>query len=423
MVEVGRVYLYGVLMGRVRWDERLGVAQFEYDTHFAARGIEPSPIMMPVRRGSVYCFPSLQTETFRGLPGLLADALPDTYGRVLFDRWLALTGRRVANPVEMLCFMGQRSIGALEFEPQLDESRSVITSVEVQSLIDVARVALEEKASFATNVADSTALAELHRLGTSAGGQRAKAIVAYNRQTGEMRSGQVAAPEGFDHCLIKLDGVSGNAGEKQTQNYARLEYAYYLMARACGIEMAESELLENGHHAHFLTHRFDRIGNRKLHTQTLCGIAHYDYRLPHAYSYEQLFSVMRTLRLPYADAQEMFRRMVFNVVARNQDDHTKNISFLMDEQGKWRLAPAYDMTYSFNPIGRWTATHQMSINGRFSSIARTDLMALAAQNNIKNATEMIDEVCETVSHFSAYASACGVSQEKQTAVQQTLHLL
>ncbi len=422
MVEVGRVYLFDTLMGHIRWDEQRSVAQFEYDAHFAGLGIEPAPLMMPVRRGQVYSFPALQTETFRGLPGLLADALPDTYGRALFDRWLALTGRTAANPVEMLCFMGKRSMGALEFEPTLEEPHGGAASIEVQSLIEVAREALEQKASFSTHIAEPTALAELLRLGTSAGGQRAKAIVAYNKQTGEVRSGQVAAPEGFVHYLIKLDGVSGTAEKKQTHNYARLEYAYYLMARDCGIQMSDSQLLEEGGRTHFLTQRFDRIGNKKLHTQTLCGMAHYDYRLPRAYSYEQLFAVMRALRLPYSDAQEMFRRMVFNIVARNQDDHTKNVSFLMNDQGKWQLAPAYDMVYSYNPLGQWTATHQMSVNGHFAPISRADLLACAAQNNIKNAAEIIDEVCTTVSRFPYYAALSGVSHEKLAAIQQTLEL-
>jgi serine/threonine-protein kinase HipA len=226
-----------------------------------------------------------------------------------------------------------------------------------------------------------------------------------------VRSGQVEAPEGFDYYLIKLDGVSTTAGFKETGNHGRLEYSFYKLAKACGIEMTECSLIEENGRAHFLTKRFDRKNGNKIHMQTLCGIAHFDYRLHRAYSYEQAFNVMRALRLPYSEAKEMFRRMVFNVVVRNQDDHTKNISFLMDESGKWRLSPAYDMGYAYNPNGRWTASHQMSINGKFDEITREDLLVFAQQNNIKEAADIIDETCEVVSHWPEIANDCGVRQE------------
>ena len=410
MVDVARVNMFGMPLGTFRWDDQYQAAQFEYDRSFLGRGIEPSPLMMPVREGRVYSFASLNRETFMGLPGMLADSLPDTYGRALFDRWLALTGRTSSNPIETLCFLGRRCIGALEFEPAMDVTYDESQRFEIDSLVEVARDALREKEGFGVNLADDTkfAIAEILRLGTSAGGQRAKAIIAYNKTTGEVRSGQVEAPEGFDYYLIKLDGVSAKAGFRQTENYGRLEYSFYKLATACGIEMTECSLVEENGRAHFLTKRFDRESGKKVHMQTLCALAHYDFRLLRGYSYEQAFNVMRALRLPYSAAREMFRRMVFNVVVRNQDDHTKNISFLMNQDGKWRLSPAYDMGYAYNPNGGWTAMHQMSIGGKFDGITRKDLLAFAKANNIKDAPELIDEVQEAAARWPVMAAECGV---------------
>ncbi len=410
MVDVAMVRMFGIPVGTFRWDGQYEMARFEYERSFVGRNLEPSPLMMPVREGRIYSFAGLDKETFKGLPGMLADSLPDTYGRALFDRWLALTGRTSSNPIETLCFLGKRCMGALEFEPAMDMPYDPRARFEIDSLVDVARAALSEKSLFDTNLTDDKkqAIAEILRLGTSAGGQRAKAIIAYNKSTGEVRSGQVEAPAGFDYYLIKLDGVSAKAGFKETENYGRLEFSFYQLAKACGIEMSECSLIEENGRAHFLTKRFDRNNGKKVHMQTLCGIAHFDYRLHRAYSYEQAFNVMRALRLPYASAKEMFRRMVFNVVVRNQDDHTKNISFLMDEDGVWRLSPAYDMSYAFNPNGGWTATHQMSINGKFDQITRKDLLEFAIQNNIKNAALIIDEVVEAASQWPKMARICDV---------------
>ena len=413
MVDVAKVNMFGIPVGTFRWDERYEVVRFEYDSSFVGRGLEPSPLMMPVREGRVYSFGDLDKETFKGLPGMLADSLPDTYGRALFDKWLALTDRTSSNPIETLCFLGKRCMGALEFEPAMDVAYDKNAKFEIDALVNVASEALSQKSSFGVNLNDDkkTAIAEILRLGTSAGGQRAKAIIAYNKTTGEVRSGQVEAPAGFDYYLIKLDGVSATAGFKETGNHGRLEYSFYKLAKACGIEMTECSLIEENGRAHFLTRRFDRENGKKIHMQTLCGIAHFDYRLHRAYSYEQAFNVMRALRLSYSEAQEMYRRIVFNVVVRNQDDHTKNISFLMDESGKWKLSPAYDMGYAYNPNGRWTATHQMSINGKFDKITRDDLFTFAHRNNIKEDANIIDEICEAVSHWSEMAKDCGVKQE------------
>ena len=413
MVDVARVNMFGMPVGTFRWDESYQVARFEYDRRFVGKGLEPSPLMMPVQEGRVYSFAGLNRDTYMGLPGMLADSLPDTYGRALFDRWLALTGRISGNPVESLCFLGKRCMGALEFEPAIEQAYDPNQRFEINALVDVAREAMTQKSSFGANLTNDakSAIEAILRLGTSAGGQRAKAIIAYNKATGEVLSGQVEAPEGFDYYLIKLDGVSASAGFRETENYGRLEYSFYRLARLCGIEMTECSLIEENGRAHFLTKRFDRAHGRKLHMQTLCGLAHYDYQLKRGYSYEQAFNVMRALHLSYSEAKEMFRRMVFNVAVRNQDDHTKNISFLMGEDGKWRLSPAYDLGYAYNPNGGWTSMHQMSVNGKFEGITRTDLYAFALANNIKDAIEVINEVADSVAQWPRIALECGVPKE------------
>lgn len=424
MVDIARVVLYGKPMGAIRWDKNRSIAQFEYADGFVGCGLEPSPILMPVRAGRVYSFSDTGRETFKGLPGLIADSLPDTYGRALFDRWLALTGRSSGNAVETLCFLGKRCMGALEFEPVMDAPYGNDVHIELDSLVEVASEALAEKEEFGANLeADKkAAIAEIVRLGTSAGGQRAKAIIAYNDKTGEVRSGQIDAPDGFGYYLIKLDGVTAEAGFRETKNFGRLEYSFSRLVKNCGIEMSECRLIEENGRAHFLTKRFDRLNGQKVHMQTLCAIAHYDYRMPRSFSYEQAFNIMRALRLPYSQAQEMFRRMVFNVVVRNQDDHTKNISFLMDRAGKWRLSPAYDMGYAYNPDGGWTSQHQMSINGKFDNITRDDLMEFARRNNIKDAGAIIDNTIECASAWPAIARECEVPQKMIDAIVPDMRL-
>lgn len=423
MVDVAKVRLYGKNLGVFRWDAARNVAQFEYDPAFISTGLEPSPIVMPVRPGRIYSFGNLNPDTFNGLPGMLADSLPDTYGKALFEKWLAMTGRTSGNPIESLCFLGKRCMGALEFEPATGPDTDANMKFEIDSLVSVAREALQGKESFNVNIKEDRkkAVSEILRLGTSAGGQRAKAIIAYNKQTGEIRSGQIPAPDGFEYYIIKLDGVSAEAGFKETQNFGRLEYSFALLVKECGIEMSDCSLIEENGRAHFLTKRFDRMGTEKIHMQSLCGIAHYDYRERGAYSYEQSFNIMRRLGLPYSQAQEMFRRIVFNVVMRNQDDHTKNISFLMERNGKWHLSPAYDMGFAFNPTGRWTSSHQMSVNGKYDNIQRTDLLALADLNGIKNASETIDKICDAASGWAEIAKNCGVPKKIINAI--TPHLL
>lgn len=424
MITLADIYLWGQHAGTVAWDENYQAASFEFTPAFASGQLDISPLMMPVRLRQIYQFPSLNKDTFIGLPGLLADALPDAFGKALLDKWLTSVGRTFANPVERLCYQGKRSMGALEFVPAQDNYLEQGTKLEIDSLVEVAREVLDEKNKLDVNVNEDTkeAIANIIRVGTSAGGQRAKAVIAYNENTGEVRSGQIDVPDGFSHWLLKLDGVT-NAELGDPKHYGQIEYVYYLMARAAGINMTECRLLEENGRAHFMTRRFDRLsGNEKVHMQTLCGMAHYDYKMLHAYSYEQAFQVMRRLRLPYSQAEEMFRRMVFNVIARNQDDHTKNISFLMDKSGRWSLSPAYDMSWSYNPKGAWTSKHQMSINGKWDDITRADLLTLAKNVNIKQADAIIEQVKDGVSRWRIFATQYGIPYEMVKTIDSTLLL-
>ena len=402
MVVVAEVHLWEHKVGVVLWNEKLGYATFEYMPEFVNNGLEIAPITMPLS-SQIYSFPELSRNTFLGLPGLLAEALPDAFGRALLDKWLNAQGRQNANPVERLCFQGKRSMGALEFVPAQERQLELEHTIEIESLVRVAGEVLHNKELLNTNLSEpSEALTDIIRVGTSAGGQRAKAVIAYNDKTGEVRSGQISAPQGFNYWLIKLDGIT-NKELGDPQHFGEIEYIHYLLAKQSGINMTECRLLRENGRAHFMTRRFDRINGEKLHMQTLCGIAHYDYNLHNAYSYEQAFTVMRRLFLPYPDAEQLYRRMVFNVVARNQDDHTKNISFLMGKDGVWHLSPAYDMSWAYRPNGIWTQTHQMSINGKTDQITRADLLAVADEMHIKHASSIIDQVVEAVSQWTKLA--------------------
>jgi serine/threonine-protein kinase HipA len=422
MVNLAKVYIWGEYAGAVLWNENTGFATFEYEPSFARKGWDLSPLMMPINENRAHSFRDLSKDTFMGLPGLLADALPDAYGKALLDRWLASLGREFANPVERLCYQSKRSMGALEFMPAKDDYLDESSAIEISSLVQIAAEVLSDKADLKTNLKEDTkeALINIIKVSTSAGGQRAKAVIAYNDTTGEVRSGQLEAAEGFNHWLLKLDGVT-NAALGDPQHYGKIEYAYYKMALKAGIEMTECRLLEENGRSHFMTKRFDRMGGfEKIHMQTLCGIAHYDYKMLHAYSYEQAFQVMRRLRLPYGQAEQMFKRMVFNVIARNQDDHTKNISFLMDKAGTWKLSPAYDMSWAYNPKGEWTSHHQMSINNKWDNITRADLIAVAEAMHIKKADSIINETCDAVSMWTTIAKELDIPSNMIVKIDDTL---
>ncbi|CAN5387249.1 type II toxin-antitoxin system HipA family toxin [soil metagenome] len=425
------IKIWDELAGAVLWDENEGIATFEYDQKFKNLNWDLAPLRMSIySEKSVFSFPSLRKrsdpllDTFKGLPGLLADSLPDKYGNQLINTWLALQGRPPdsMNPVEMLCFIGGRGMGALEFEvPILNESKKTF-SVEIDSLVKVAQELLNQKQSFYTdlNANKKKALLEILRIGTSAGGARPKAVIAYNEATGEVRSGQTIAPKGFEHWLIKLDGVS-DIQLGASKGYGRVEMAYYNMAAACGIEMMPSKLLEENDRAHFMTKRFDREdGSTKHHIQSFCAMKHFDYNEVTSFSYEQLFQTMRELKLTYSETEQMFRRMVFNVIARNCDDHTKNFSFRMKKDKKWELAPAYDICHAYQPNHRWVSQHALSINGKRENILRDDLLILGKSIKNKKAAFMIDEINDIVKNWKKYADEVKVSPVLRDEISKTL---
>lgn len=428
MVNLAEIHIWNKLVGYVTWNPNRGIASFEYDTQFVNDGLQLSPIQMPLRKGTVYEFPNLRNDTFLGLPGLLSDSLPDAYGKALLNQWLALSGRieGEANPVERLCYQGNRSMGALEFRPAHDTILEQTSSIEIDELVRVAAMAINQKQNLHTELNDDVkrAILNIIRVGTSAGGQRAKAVIAINDKTGEVLSGQLDAPQGFEHWLIKLDGVSqGELGDPS--EFGRVEYCYHLMAKTAGIDMTECRLLVENNRAHFLTKRFDRIGhNKKIHMQTLCGIAHYDYQAAGLTSYEQACMVLRRLKLSYYEILQLYRRAVFNVVARNQDDHTKNISFLMNEKGQWQLSPAYDVAWAYNPAGQWTNQHQMSINFKRDNFVRQDLIALASVAEIDqhSANQIINDVIDVVAAWPSIATAEGISRNVVEAIGATHRL-
>ena len=430
MVDVAEIKIWGELVGAVRWDNEKQLASFQYDKKFLSKELELSPIKIPVKNGDViYSFPELRSKyneenTFKGLPGLLSDALPDKYGNQLINMWLAQNGRPAnsMNPVEQLCFIGSRGMGALEFEPaQLIPTKKAF-DIELTSLVNAAQKMLSNREGFETNLNDDEqkALSEILKVGTSAGGARPKAVIAFNEKTGEVKSGQTNAPKGFEHWLLKLDGVS-DAQFGESSGYGRVEYAYYLMAKDSGIEMMECKLLEESNRAHFMTKRFDREGGHiKHHVQTFCGLQHYDYNNMQSFSYEQLFQTMRLLRLPYKDAEQMFRRMVFNVMATNNDDHTKNFSFRLKQEGKWELSPAYDVCYSYDPSSVWVSQHALSINGKRKDFTTKDLLTVAKTNNIKKAEKVIEEIKTIVCNWKHYAEDVKVNEKLTSTVFENL---
>jgi len=433
---LAEVQLWGRTIGAVLLEDGRDDAVFEYDPEFARSGIEVAPLRMllpqaPSRR---YVFPALPRGTFHGLPGLLADCLPDRFGNALIDAWLATQGRgpETFNAVERLCYIGSRGMGALEFEPAEGPQATPSRRIEVAALVRLASNILSQRGDFRGSFADEDrgrALADILSVGTSAGGARAKAVVARNETTHEVRSGQADAGPGFESWLLKFDGVQGNRDKDkdlaEPAGYGAIEYAYHLMARTAGIEMTECRLLEENGRRHFMTRRFDRLpGGGKLHMQSLGAMAHFDFNAAGAHSYEEAFRVIRELNLGMDAIEEQFRRMAFNVVARNQDDHVKNIAFLMDKSGRWMLSPAFDVIYSYNPNGAWTASHQMSLNGKRDHFTRADLRACAKTALMKRgrADTILDEVRAAVANWPRYAEAAGVSEAQAHAIARTRRL-
>ncbi|MDB6071108.1 MAG: toxin HipA [Verrucomicrobiales bacterium] len=422
------IHLFGTVIGAIAWDPDRELGIFEYDPGFLDSGVEVAPLTLPLRAGR-FSFPELAKPTFKGLPGLLADSLPDKFGNLLIDQWLASRGRSAAsfNPVERLCYLGTRGMGALEFQPVLLPDRPP-ERLELESLLTLARDVLNARSRLQVKMKDpDRALAAILRVGTSAGGARAKAVISWHPDTGEIRSGQVDPPEGFEPWLLKFDGVEGNADKELADpvGFGRIEYAYHLMARAAGITMMDCRLLEENGRAHFMTRRFDRLPDgRKLHLQSLCGMAHFDFNQAGAFSYEQAFLTARQLNLPHPDQAELFRRAVFNIMGRNQDDHTKNLAFLMDRRGIWSLAPAYDLAYAHNPDGLWTYRHQMTLAGKRDAFTPADLLQAGASASLKpsQAKSIIRTVHAAVKRWPEFAAAAGVPPSVRDGIARELRV-
>lgn len=423
---VATVKLWGSNIGAVSWDEDRGYAFFEYETNFIKSGIKVAPLMMPPA-ATIYSFPALAKETFYGLSGMLADSLPDKFGNAVINAWLAQQGRTAdsMNPVERLCYVGARGMGALEFEPAIGPSPKASKPVAVDELVRLASEILTAGGNFKGSLKHKTeALNDMLRVGTSAGGARAKAIIAWNPATNEVRSGQINAGSGFSYWVLKFDGVSGNKDKDLDlpQGYGLIEYAYYRMALAAGVHLPECRILKEGGRHHFMSKRFDRTSTgEKIHMQSLGALAHFDFNQPAAHSYEQAFQVLKQLGLPMVATEELFRRMVFNIVARNQDDHVKNIALLMDKSGTWSLSPAFDMTYAYNPTSSWVGKQQMSLNGKRDAITLDDFDACGKTVSLKRgaAREILLQVENAVSKWKSIAEDVKVPPNKIKQIAAT----
>ncbi len=424
MITTAYVNIWNTRVGAVAWNEEAGTATFRYDPVFVQSDLNLSPLMMPLDATRNYTFPDHRnTSTFKGLPGLLADVLPDKYGNALINQWLLRNGRppNSMNPVEMLCLMGERGMGALEFEPSVPESMGTSIPLALDELIDITSKIISGRQAFLTDLKpdQERALQAILKIGTSAGGARAKALIAFNKKSLEVRSGQTQAPEGFEHYLIKFDGIEDEQ-LGTSWGYGRVEMAYYKMALDADIDMMESELLEENDRAHFLTKRFDRVqGQGKIHVQSFCAMRHYDFKDIALYSYEDLFETMRMLALPYPQAEQLFRRMVFNVISRNCDDHTKNFAFTMNPGGEWSLAPAFDVCHAYRPDSMWVGQHCLSVNGKRNHITSTDLLEVAKKMNIKRAGSILEQVDEVVSRWPHFAEEQKVEPALRDAIQST----
>lgn len=417
------VYLWGTKIGTVVQNDKNDIPKFMYDKKFLKSNIELSPITMPLS-SQIYSFPNLNEKTFRGLPGMLADSLPDKFGNKVIDNYLAQDGRSIEEltAVERLCYVGKRGMGALEYIPQKGFT-APDQSIDIDELAKLADGILSEREGLSIK-ADANALQQLIKVGTSAGGARAKALIAWNEETKDIRSGQIDAGKGYTYWLLKFGTMNNNKDkdkEADGKDYAKIEYAYYLMTKDAGIQMEECRLVKTAEGVHFATKRFDRdVEGKKIHMQSLGGLAHYDFNDAGAHSYEQAAHVMRKLRLSQTEIEQLFRRMVFNELAKNYDDHVKNISFLMDRSGKWKLAPAYDMTFSYNPTSLWTANHQMRINAKKNNIELEDMITCGKNMDIseKNIRKIITQINAVVKRWPSYAEKAELQEQYMEEIKK-----
>lgn len=424
-VKTVKVKMWGSTIGYLHEQDN-GLIGFQYDENFISSGIEVSPIKMPLS-STTYSFPSLNEITYKGLPGMLADSLPDKFGNIVINRYLESQGREKDSltTIEKLCYTGQRGMGALEYEPA-QEIVDLNENVDLDALTKLAAEILSEKESFKLKY-DDTMIAQLMQCSSSVGGARAKTLIAWNRETNDIRSGQINAGPGFEYWLLKFDDIENNKDKDKTpddKEYTKIEYAYYLMAKAAGIEMSECRLHKESGRSHFMTKRFDRKGSKgeKIHMQSICAMAHMDFNSPRTYSYEDAFGVMKQLKLGSRDFLQMFKRMLFNEYAKNFDDHTKNIAFLMNKKGEWSLSPAYDITFSYRKSSVWVRGHQMLINGKEDGITKEDFYKVAEKVGIKkaSATKCINQVLSAVGRWSEFAKEAGLSSTNADRIKKQL---
>lgn len=421
-LELIKVRAWGSLVGAVVLDPQRNFYAFQYDPTWAQKGIELAPRMMPVRDPQAFLFTNLDEATFHRLPGMLADAMPDRFGNALINAYMAQRGLapESVSTLERLAYMGKRGMGALEFQPVLGSRRDKDEALDMQALVEAARQTV--RGALSNDQQAKSALADLIRVGTSAGGARAKAVIAWNPGTQEIRSGQFEVGPGFEHWLLKLDGIEDEA-LGSSKGYGRIEYAYHLMARAAGLEMSDCRLLEENGRAHFMTRRFDRDGNLKHHIQTLCAMEHLDFKQARVHAYEQAFACIHRLGMGPDGVDQMFLRMAFNVMARNCDDHTKNLSFLLKQGGAWTLAPAYDVAFAYKPGSPWVSQHQMSVNRKFDGITREDLQTVADRFGVRRPDTLLGNVLAAVKAFDEFAIQAKVPQKTMAAILRQLVLL
>lgn len=426
MNTTAEVYLWGTRVGIIHQDLEKTYASFEYDSDFLKSGIEISPIMMPLSN-IVYEFPSLSGEPFFGMPGLVVDSLPDTFGNKVIEQWLASQGKSIRDftAIDRLCYTGKRGMGALEYVPASSELSDINENINVSEMVKFASNVLNKRESITLNAQEALTYSQLVQVGSSAGGARAKALIAWNAKTNEIKSGQLNLDKDYDYWLMKFDNVlkNGDHGLEDVPEYTLIEYAYYKMALDAGIQMNECRIYSNNGENHFMTKRFDRVDGKKIHMQSLGAMAHISYKEPRICSYEMAAGYMRDMKLPMIDIEQFYSRMVFNCVAVNQDDHVKNISFLMDRSGKWRLSPAYDVTYSYDITNKWLSTHQMTVNGKKREIHLSDLLEVGKKMGIKRkkCMDIISKVSLVVSNFEKYADEVNIREKTYIEISKVLN--
>ena len=425
MNDTAEVILWGTRIGIIHQDISKAYASFEYDENFVNSGIELSPLRMPLSK-NIYEFPTLVGDPFYGMPGLVADSLPDRFGNAVIEQWLTSLGKSLSDftAIDRLCYTGKRGMGALEYVPASTDIKDIDENINVREMVKFASDILSNRENISLKANDSLTYSQLVQVGSLAGGARAKALIAWNEATNEIRSGQMQLGAGYDYWLMKFDNVSknGDHGLEDKPEYTLIEYAYYLMARACGITMNECRIYNSEGDSHFMTKRFDRENGKKLHMQSLGALAHISYQEPGVCGYELAAMYMKEIGLSYKEIEQFYRRMVFNCLAVNQDDHVKNISFIMDRSGKWMLSPAYDITFSYNPSNKWLRAHQMNINGKTTEIELFDLLEAGAKMGIKErrCKDIINEIGIKVSGFKSFAEQVGIKEKTYNYINSVI---